>query len=84
MRLAGVLEGFWYKRGHLSEGRWWLERGPAAGGTSSAIERATVFDQAGWIALYQGDLVPSVEPLEERPGLFKDLTNLASRLRSPS
>ena len=40
LRLAGALGGFWYKRGHLSEGRWWLNRELAASGASSAIERA--------------------------------------------
>jgi non-specific serine/threonine protein kinase len=73
LRLAGALGGFWYKRGHLSEGRWWLERELAAGGTSSAIERATALDQAGWIALYQGDLESSVALLEEGLELFEEL-----------
>jgi predicted ATPase/DNA-binding CsgD family transcriptional regulator len=73
LRLAGVLGGFWYKRGYLREGRWWLERETSAGGTSSAMERATALDQAGWMALYQGDLEPSVELLKESLRLFKGL-----------
>jgi DNA-binding CsgD family transcriptional regulator len=73
LRLAGALGGFWYKRGHLSEGRWWLNRELAAGGASSAIERATALDQAGWIALYQGDLEPPVALLEESLSLFEEL-----------
>jgi predicted ATPase/DNA-binding CsgD family transcriptional regulator len=73
LRLAGVLGGFWYKRGYLREGRWWLEREISAGGTSSAMERATALDQAGWMALYQGDLEPSVEFLRESLRLFKGL-----------
>ena len=73
LRLAGVLGGFWYKRGYLREGRWWLEREISAGGTSSAMERATALDQAGWMALYQGDLEPSVALLRESLGLFKGL-----------
>jgi predicted ATPase/DNA-binding CsgD family transcriptional regulator len=75
LRLAGVLGGFWYKRGYLREGRWWLEREISAGGTSSALERATALDQAGWMALYQGDLEPSVELLRESLGHFKELEN---------
>jgi predicted ATPase/DNA-binding CsgD family transcriptional regulator len=73
LRLAGVLGGFWYKRGYLREGRWWLEREISVGGTSSAMERATALDQAGWMALYQGDLDPSVELLRESLGLFRRL-----------
>ena len=73
LRLAGVLGGFWYKRGYLREGRWWLEREISTGGTSSAMERATALDQAGWMALYQGDLDPSVELLRESLRLFKEL-----------
>jgi predicted ATPase/DNA-binding CsgD family transcriptional regulator len=73
LRLAGVLGGFWYKRGYLREGRWWLEREISVGGTSSAMERATALDQAGWMALYQGDLDLSVELLRESLGLFRRL-----------
>jgi non-specific serine/threonine protein kinase len=73
LRLAGTLGGFWYKRGYLGEGRWWLERELAAAGTSSPIERATALDEAGWIALYQGDLESSVTLLEESLNLFEEL-----------
>ncbi|HYQ84676.1 MAG TPA: hypothetical protein VEP28_11840, partial [Rubrobacter sp.] len=73
LRLAGALGGFWYKHGHLSEGRMWLDRELAEGSASPAIERATALDQAGWIALYQGDLEPSVALLDESLSLFKEL-----------
>jgi predicted ATPase len=73
LRLAGVLGGFWYKHGHLSEGRMWLDRELAEGSAAPAIERATALDQAGWIALYQGDLEPSVALLDESLSLFKEL-----------
>jgi predicted ATPase/DNA-binding CsgD family transcriptional regulator len=73
LRLAGVLGGFWYKRGHLSEGRRWLERGLAGSSASPAGERARALDQAGWMALYQGDLGAAVALLEESLDLFKGL-----------
>jgi predicted ATPase/DNA-binding CsgD family transcriptional regulator len=73
LRLAGVLGGFWYKRGYLREGRWWLERELAAGGTSAADERARALDQAGRMALYQGELEPSVALLRESLKLFEGL-----------
>jgi non-specific serine/threonine protein kinase len=72
LRLAGVLGGFWYKRGYLGEGRWWLERELAGSGASTALERARTLDQAGWMALYQGDLEPAVELLRESLGLFEE------------
>jgi predicted ATPase/DNA-binding NarL/FixJ family response regulator len=73
LRLAGALGGFWYKRGHLGEGRLWLERELTAGGASSRIERATALDEAGWLALYQGDLESSATLLEESLDLFEEL-----------
>jgi predicted ATPase/DNA-binding CsgD family transcriptional regulator len=73
LRLAGLLGGFWYKRGHLSEGRRWLERQLAGGSTSPAGERARALDQAGWMALYQGNLEAAVALLEESLSLFKEL-----------
>ncbi len=73
LRMAGVLGGFWYKRGYLSEGRRWLERELAGSSASPVFERARALDQAGWMALYQGDLDSSIALLEEGLGLFKEL-----------
>jgi len=73
LRLAGVLGEFWYKRGYLGEGRLWLERELAAGSVSPALQRAKAFDEAGWMALYQGDLERSAELLREGLALFKEL-----------
>jgi predicted ATPase/DNA-binding CsgD family transcriptional regulator len=73
LRLAGVLGGFWYKRGYLGEGRWWLERELAGSAASPPLERARALDQAGWMALYQGDLDPAVALLRESLGLFEEL-----------
>jgi predicted ATPase/DNA-binding CsgD family transcriptional regulator len=74
LRLAGVLGGFWYKRGYLSEGRRWLERELAGNRTTSPMgERARALDQAGWMALYQGDLGRSRALFEESLSLFREL-----------
>jgi predicted ATPase/transcriptional regulator with XRE-family HTH domain len=81
LRLAGALGRFWYTRGHLSEGRAWLEGGLAfvgpampswgSGGDSSVSRtvpnavRAKVLDWAGDLAWVQGDYGPAVAMLEE-------------------
>ena len=73
LRLAGALERFWWARGHLSEGRRWLEMGLAGSGESPAAARAQALNEAGWLALWQDDLERAVEFLEESVGLFKEL-----------
>jgi hypothetical protein len=75
LRLSAALGEFWYTRGHLSEGRWWLERGLAGGVTLPALARAKALNEAGWMALYQGELKPAIALLEESVGLFTELGN---------
>jgi predicted ATPase/DNA-binding SARP family transcriptional activator/DNA-binding CsgD family transcriptional regulator len=55
LRLATSLRRFWYARGHLDEGRKWLEQGLAVRGVASASTRAKALDGAGWLAEAQGD-----------------------------
>ena len=73
LRLAGALERFWWARGHLSEGRRWLEMGLAGSGESPAAARAQALNEAGWLALWQADHERAVEFLEESLGSFKEL-----------
>ncbi len=75
LRLAVALERFWWARGHLSEGRRWLDRGLAGSGASPAFARAQALNEAGWLALFQDDLHRAVEVLEESLALFKELEN---------
>jgi predicted ATPase/class 3 adenylate cyclase/DNA-binding XRE family transcriptional regulator len=56
LRLAGALAVFWYERGHLAEGRRWLEAllgGAGAPGPTAA--RAAALYGAGLLAIGQGD-----------------------------
>jgi hypothetical protein len=46
LRLGGALWRFWYVRGHLSEGRRWLEQALALGGGEPSL-RARVLGGAG-------------------------------------
>jgi DNA-binding CsgD family transcriptional regulator/Tfp pilus assembly protein PilF len=64
LRLAAKLWWFWYKRGNLSEGRWWLEE--ALGKSTAPISvRAEVLNGAGVLARNQSDYEQAREWLEE-------------------
>ena len=69
-RLAGALWWFWWQRGHLTEGRRWLERmlrlpaGPAV--------RATALYGAGVLAFHQGDFERSAGYVEESLTLARE------------
>jgi predicted ATPase/class 3 adenylate cyclase len=56
VRLAGALWRFWWLRGHLSEGRRWLEQALAGGGDAGAADRARALDGTGALAEAQGDV----------------------------
>jgi len=56
LRLAGVLWPFWYLRGHVTEGRRWLEGLLEGPGTVAAVTRAEALRGAAGLASDQGDL----------------------------
>jgi predicted ATPase len=55
LRLCGALWRFWHMRGHLSEGRRWLEEALALVGGAPSL-RARVLGGAGELSHSQGDL----------------------------
>jgi predicted ATPase/DNA-binding CsgD family transcriptional regulator len=65
-RLAGALIWFWFNRGQFREGRGWLARARAIGGTEipPAVRARTLFAD-GMLAHYQGDDAHAVPILEE-------------------
>ena len=73
LRLAGALGEFWHMRGHLSEGRRWLEATLAKGDAPSASGRAKALARAGYIAWEQGDYERSVALSEESLALSRKL-----------
>jgi predicted ATPase/class 3 adenylate cyclase/Tfp pilus assembly protein PilF len=91
LRLAGALRRFWEVRGHLAEGRGWLELALAETRSSDAepqsTARATALQGAGTLALRQGDYARAAACLEEaiaawgalgdRAGVASALTGLA-------
>lgn len=76
LRLSGALGEFWHIRGHFSEGRRWLERGLLSGSNSPNYVRAKALNEAGWIAVFQGDRQAAVL-LEESLSLYKELGDTA-------
>ena len=76
MQLAGRLGQFWLRRGHLREGRQWLERAVEQGGTDGAIA-ATVRARARyWLARLaqgQGDLRAARTHYEASLALFREV-----------
>jgi predicted ATPase/DNA-binding CsgD family transcriptional regulator/transcriptional regulator with XRE-family HTH domain len=59
LQLGGTLWRFWYLRGHLSEGRRWLEEALARGAGGMPAFRAKALNAAGVLAHYQGDYRPA-------------------------
>ena len=72
LRMAGALSRFWEVRGHLSEGRRWLEGMLSEGGTASRTVRAKALNGAGILARSQGDYGRAVTLLEEGLSLSRE------------
>jgi predicted ATPase/DNA-binding XRE family transcriptional regulator/uncharacterized protein (DUF2384 family) len=80
LRLSSALWWFWQVRGHLSEGRAWLERfialqEPAHGDISAALQ-AGALNGAGNLAWCQGDLVSAAAFLEASLTLYRELRDV--------
>lgn len=80
LRLSSALWWFWQVRGHLSEGRAWLERFLAlqelAPGESSAALVAGAHTGAGNLAWRQGDLAPAATHLEMSLAFYRKLSDI--------
>ncbi|CAA9583039.1 MAG: hypothetical protein AVDCRST_MAG59-5057 [uncultured Thermomicrobiales bacterium] len=71
-RMGGLLWRFWYARGHLSEGRRWLEAIVAQIGALPAAARAPLLLGLGAVAQAQGDRARARAVLGEGLGLFRE------------
>lgn len=86
LRLTAALWWFWYARGHLSEGRRWLEGSLSLRDSAAPGARARALDGAGWIAMFQGEFETAkvflekslilFRELEDKEGIASTLTNL--------
>jgi predicted ATPase/DNA-binding CsgD family transcriptional regulator len=92
LRLGGALWRFWLARGHLSEGRRWLEEALAGGSSASASVLAKALNGAGILSHYQSDYGRAAElcgkslqisrRLEDKRGIASALNGLALVARS--
>lgn len=72
VKLAGALSPFWYSRGHLSEGRAWLDRALAHTRGVPVAARCQLLGDATWLARFQGDYKRSVALAEEAMVLARE------------
>jgi len=72
LRLAGALWWLWLVRGHLSEGRDWLEEALESEGGAPVSVRAKALVGAGRLVAEQGDLERGTALLEEGVALFRE------------
>jgi predicted ATPase/DNA-binding SARP family transcriptional activator len=83
LRLSGGLCHFWWTRGHLSEGRRWLDAALTASSAYATPLRAKACFQAGGLAYSQGDYAQAAVLLENSVALaraFSDQQALAYAL----
>jgi predicted ATPase/DNA-binding CsgD family transcriptional regulator len=92
-RMAGALQPFWFRRGHWSEGRRWLEESLAIdpGAVQNQLIRAKALFAAGMLARFQGDFararilceqsLTACRDLGDKTGILKALAQL-SRISS--
>lgn len=73
LRLAGALGWFWFVRGHLREGRHWLERELAADGGREPAQRAKALVHLGVLAIHDLDYPAARSALEESLALSRQI-----------
>ena len=72
MSLAIALQGFWMLRGPLTEGRRWLEKLVAAGGSSGPL-RAASLSAAARLAGAEGRRRPAAELIQQSMALYREV-----------
>jgi predicted ATPase/Tfp pilus assembly protein PilF len=90
LQLATGLWRFWETRGHLTEGRRWLEQALSAGGDVPVELRADALNAAGNLARDQGDYAQAIvlqeaglelrRDLGDADGIAKSLNDLGNAL----
>ena len=77
LKLGGQLFQFWNRRGHLSEGRLWLNRALAklAQEGEPSVVRARALNASGSLAFRQGDYEAARELREASLAIFRQLGN---------
>lgn len=73
LRLAGALARLWYRRGHLIEGRMWLEAVLARSEASTPLARAKALSGAGRLATRLSDYEAARAFDEESLRIFREM-----------
>ena len=73
LRLTAAMQPFWYKHGHIKEGRRWVERARLAPGPQPPELRARILQGAGVFAATHDDLKWAQELAEEGLALYRQL-----------
>ena len=73
LRIAGALPRLWSIRGHMTEGRRWLEQALERDGEVAPSVRAKALFAAGYAALGQGDYTSAATRFEESLALYREL-----------
>ncbi len=73
MRLAASLRPYWEVRGHLHEGRRWLQEAIAANEDAPHALRAKAVGVSGTLAFHSGDLTAAETFFSETLALFREL-----------
>jgi predicted ATPase/DNA-binding XRE family transcriptional regulator len=73
LRLGGALSDFWIQRGHLSEGRGWLDAALAHRGEAPAATQANALLAAGRLAWLQGDPAAATPLLAAGAARFREV-----------
>jgi predicted ATPase/DNA-binding SARP family transcriptional activator len=82
LRLAAALWEYWWVRGHLAEGRAWLEQALAVGRSAAPGLRARALHAAGSLATRQGDYEWAAALFEQSLALSEELGDLSGTARS--
>lgn len=73
LAIVGCLWWYWYSRGHLTEGRSWLDSALEKSEGADPLLRARALNGAGVLAEYQGDYAVSLAQLHEAADIFRAL-----------
>ncbi len=73
LRLAGAQWQFWMLRGHISEGRRWLEAALAQSGVGAPIARAKALHGAAVMTFEQGDIATARALHEANLAILREL-----------
>jgi tetratricopeptide (TPR) repeat protein len=82
LRLAAALWEFWWVRGHLAEGRRWLDEALDRSGQESPELRARALHAAASLATRQGDYDRAAELSEQSLSLWEELGDTSGTARS--